>query len=460
MAKSKKKVTTKASPTVKSKPNTSKNKPAPQTKSKPSKPAKKQAKPAAVVKKPAVKQSKSKAKPVAKPIIKSTAKKGGKSGKKEAPKKSGSKKAKEQVKKGKTKEVASKKGGKSNKKQTPKKAGKKGGSKKQNLGSTNYQKIKLYIQQHHKRRTNIDDKDPKVADKKATQVAQAIYQWLKVKNKIVNGKITQKLIREALDELYPQTKRKRKGRRIYPEIPERLQSPQPFYDAQGILDDMGNGLFDRVWIFSPLILGKYNNAYIYLSPTVTYTYEETFQEWVNWVNALIADGTLEGGSPPEMHFKFTDVFYNTIHKRFEVKLIPCDESGTQFNSGFVPNGMADVPPDDDNVEERFGEKPDELPVSLTPEVGETPITPQPPTVTPAPPAGEAKEIIEEKVKTEKLLQKGIELDNKNKQLDVLNKIKESIMADLRFDKEMGFEIKPEAIARLTAIRKQIDDLSK
>ena len=88
------------------------------------------------------------------------------------------------------------------------------------------------------------------------------------------------------------------------------------------------------------------------------------------------------------------------------------------------------------------------PPVIPPTVPQAPV--QPP-VAPAPPTGEAKEIIDEKVKTEKEKQKSIKLDN-------LIKIKQSIMEDLKFNKEMGLPIEQEAIKRLTDIRKQIDEL--
>ena len=458
MAKSKKKVTSKAIPTPQRKPEVAKKpvaKPQKQQTRKPTPaPAKKQAvrKPVkAQQSKPAQKsKSKSKAAPK-KPQAKTVSKPNKKVQQKKADNK------KQQAKKGgakKGKEVAKKKGAASkNNKQPEKYTGKKRGRKKKNKGSAGYQKIKAYILKRHSRRTNIGDDD-----KKATLVAKAIYKWLKINNKLQDGKqLTQRLILEALDELYPQPKRKL-GRRTIPEIPDYLKEPKEFYNVEDVLGAMKDGLFRRVWIFSPQILGKRNNAYIYLSPTVTYTYDETFKDWVDWLNEMINDGVFAEGSPPEVWYRFKDPFYNTMSKRWEVKMIPCDNEGNCFQTGYIPQGVSQPEEcDADGVEERFGLSEPEEPIEPTiepeppvipPTVPQAPI--QPP-VAPAPPSGEAKEIVDEKVKTEKEKQKSIKLDN-------LIKIKQSIMEDLKFNKEMGLPIEPDSIKRLTDIRKQIDEL--
>ena len=466
MAKSKKPTTTKASPTSKAKPQSSKatpqkkSQPAPAKKSSP--PAKKKAAP--VKAKPQVKRSapkkavqqsgkktkqQVKGKKTVAPVKRTTAV--AVRGKKTVVPAKGKGKKTVAPTKGKGKAVAPVKG-KGKKPVAGKPTGKKRGRKAKNKGSANYQKIKAYIIRRHKTRTGIVGEDGKINDKNATLVAKAIYKHLKAEKKIIDGKITQKIIDEALDFLYGQPKKKL-GRLTIPEIPERLQQPNEFYNVEEVNKAMKAGLFRNVWIFSPMILGKRNNAWIYLSPTVDYTYEETFSDWVNWINESIADGSLEGGSPPDVWFKFNEPFRNSRNKRWEVKMISCDNEGNRFVIGYIPNGTSTVPQGDDN-EERFAVVAEEEEAPVTGGIA-TPITP-PVTPVTAPPVApvapiEPKELTEAKIKTEEATQKSLKLDN-------LIKIKESIMADMRFNKEMGIPQEADSMKRLTEIRKQIDDL--
>ncbi len=441
MAKSKKKTKSKVSPVEK--------KPTPKTtpkKNTQSTPAKNKAGKKPIAK--PVKQTK-KAAPVKAVARKTANKKGKKSKEKEVVKGKGKKtvapvkgkgKATKPIKKGK---AAVKDTGKKKPAISKSKGGKKRGRKKKNKGSTNYQKIKSYILRRHKRRTNVTN------DAEATLVAKALYQYLKVNKKIIDGKITQKLIKTALDELYPQPQRKL-GRLTVPEIPERLQEPNEYYNVEQVIDAMKEGLFRRVWIFSPMILGKRNNAWIYLSPT------QTYKDWVDWINSEINDGTFKRDTPPDIWFRFKEVFYSSRNKRFEVKMISCDSDGNAFVTGYIPQGTSTVAQDDDNEEERFGVQPDEEEATQQPPISPlTPpiVQPTPPIAAPPPPLAEPKELSDAKLKTEADRQKSIRLDN-------LIKVKQSIMDDLRFNKEMGFPIEVEAIERLTAIRKEIDELSK
>ncbi len=350
--------------------------------------------------------------------------------------------------KSKTKPAPTKKGAKNKKsaKKLPSKLpSKKVGKKKANVGSKGYHRVKKYILDRYRKRTGVQ------TDADANKVAKLIYNWLKKEGKLKGKKeVTHKLLKEALDAIYPRSER-RMGRKIVPEIPDRFQQPTEYYYIEDVIKAMNAGEFKNVWIYSPLILGKRNNAYIYLNPNQSYTYAETFQGWVDWINEQIRDGYLKEGSPPDMWFRFLDVFWHTAHKRWEVKIISCDVEGDSFNTGYFP----DETEDSDTTEERFGINPDdeiakkEAEEQAKKEEAEAKKKPEEPKPTP-PPAGESKEVIEAKLKSEAELQKAYKIQT-------LMKGKQSIMEDIKFNKEIGEPIE-DLMKKLKSIRDQIDKL--
>ena len=317
--------------------------------------------------------------------------------------------------------------------------------KRKNRGSTEYQKIKKYILDRYKRRTNV------VTDEDARDTAHAIYEWLKINGKLKDKKaVTHKLLKEALANLFPQ-EQKMFGRKRVPEIPDRYQVPNEFYNIDEVIQDHRKGIFRRIWIYSPLILGKRNNGYVFLDPSKTYTYEETFQAWVDYINDLINGGTFSAGSPPEVWYKFNNVFWNSRRKRWEVSIIPCDSDGNIFNTGFVIGEDVDT----DNTEENYGIDPDEFnrgkeeAEQLKEEINNLPPVEEKPAA-PSAPAQEAREVTDAKLKTELEKQKAYKIQ-------ALMQAKQSIMEDIRFNKEIGEPI-DDLMIKLKAIRDQVDKL--
>jgi hypothetical protein len=417
-------------------------KPKPSTKKAPTKKAV-PAKPAPPKKKVVVKKS-APAKPVAKkkaPAPKAVAKKivskpQKKSNAKPAPKKS-------QVPKKPLKPAP-----KQNKKAIPKSkkpAPTKRGRKKKNKGSAEYQKIKKYVLDRYKKRTNVTN------EKEAEQTARQLYNWLKINGKLKDKKpVTHKLLREALNDLFPQ-EQKMFGRKRVPDIPDKYLEPNPFYNIDQVIEDHKRGLFRRVWIYSPLILGKRGNGYIFLDPEKTYTYEDTFQDWVNFINELVNSGEYATGSPPDVWFMFRKVFWNSRRKRWEASIIPCDSDGNILNTGFI------VGEDEtsDNTEQKYGVDPDEFnrdkeEAEREEEAEKEQKKTEPQPSAPPAPVQEPKEVTDAKLKTEQEKQKAYKIQT-------LVKAKQSIMEDIKFNKEIG-EPYEDLMKRLKDIRDQIDKL--
>ncbi len=346
---------------------------------------------------------------------------------------------------------AKKKGGaKSKGKPTSKKTTKKkGGRGKKNKGSTEFQRIKKYLLDKYKRRCNIE------TDKDANQTASNLLKWLKSKGKLKNKKkVTHKLLKEALNELFPQEQRKL-GRRSVPEIPDYAQQPNEFYNIEDVIRDIDRGLYKRVWIYSPLILGKRNNGYVFLNGDRKHTYEETFQGWVDWVNEQIRDGYFKEGSPPDIWYRFLEVFFNKRRKRWEVKIIPCDVDGDCLNTGYITEEDCDT----DETEDRYGINPDEVEAekkakeeaeALAKKAEEDAKKKVEDQKKPAPPAEEAKEVTAAKVKAEAARENDLKVQ-------MLIRVKQSIMEEIKFMKEIGEDYKDQ-LAKLKEVNAKIDEL--
>lgn len=322
-------------------------------------------------------------------------------------------------------------------------------STKKNKGSTEYQKIKKYLLDRYKKRTNIE------SNKDAGITAKAVHQHLKIEGKL-KGKatVTHKLLKEALNFLFPQPQR-RWGRLLVPDIPDRLQIPTEFWKAEEIITEMNRGTFRRVWIYSPLILGKKNNGYRFLSPDKKYTYADTFQGWVDYINEQILDGYYKDGSPPDVFYRFLEVFRNTRRKRWEVRIIPCDSDGNSLNTGYIPSESDDS----DHTEERYGVNPkeEELKKELLRKETEEFIAQL-----------EADEALEKKQPKEKeqpsqsrevidAQLKSEEEKQKTYRIQTLVQAKQSVMEDIKFNKEIG-EDYADLMIKLKSIRDQIDKL--
>ena len=298
---------------------------------------------------------------------------------------------------------------------------------------TDLQKVKKYLLAKYKKRANIQN------DKDVTKTAKELLKWIKKNRKLKDKNITHAVLQVALDKFYPKEERKY-GRKTIPEIPLYLQQPNEYWSIPQVLDEMKNGVFKRVWIYSPLILGKVNNGYVYLSPTITYTYEETFKEWVDWINEQIRDGVFAEGSPPDIYFMFLDVFFNKKRDRWEIKIIPCDSEGNTLNTGFV----IDETEDTDQTEDKYGVTLEEMEGKEVPEEAVQPEAPKPQITE------EAPEVTKAKIKTEEEKQKSYKLQN-------LIQVKQSLMEDIKFNKEIGEPI-DELLTKLKKIREDIDKL--
>ena len=355
--------------------------------------------------------------------------------------------------KGKKPEAKSKKG--KGKPVTKSKSGKKG----KNKGSSQYQTIKRILLERYKRRCNI------VTDKDASQTASNILKWLKTDRDYKNRKnrktVTHKLIKKALDELFPREQR-RLGRKVVPDIPDYAQSPNEFYNIEDVIKDIDNGVYKRVWIYSPLILGKKGNGYVFLDGNKSYTYDETFQGWVDYINEQIKEGNFKEGSPPDVWYRFLEVFWNKRRKRWEVKIIPCDVDGNEFNTGYILGEDVGT----DTTEEDYGINPDDVEAEKKAKAEAEQLAKQaeedakkradeedkkksgaaPPT------AEEAKEVTQAKKKAE-------EAREKDFRVQTLIRVKQSIMDEIKFMKEIG-EPYTDQIAKLKEVNTKIEELWK
>jgi hypothetical protein len=325
-------------------------------------------------------------------------------------------------------------------------------SAKKNRGSKEWHKIKKYLLARYRKRCNIE------SDKDATVTAKNVYKWLVSSKKIGKKQsVTHKLLKVALDELFPQEQRMF-GRRRVPDIPQFSQQPTEFYNIEDVIRDIDRGLYRRVFIYSPLILGKRNNGYVFLNGSKRYTYEETFQGWVDWVNEQIKDGYYKEGSPPDIWYRFLDVFWNTRRKRWEVKIIPCDVDGDCLNTGYLPEEDCDTDETEDNYginpndleKEKKAEEEAALLAKKAEEEAQSKSDEKNKSKEKEAEVKESPKVISEKLKTEKEQQKAWKIQT-------LIRAKQSIMEDIKFNREIG-EKYDDLVIKLNAVRDQIDKL--
>ena len=369
-------------------------------------------------------------------------------------KKGNGKKPESKSPKGKGKGKGNSKGKPSSKSKIASKSGKK--KKGKNKGSSQYQTIKRILLERYKRRCNI------VTDRDASLTASNILKWLKTDRDYKNRKnrktVTHKLIKKALDELFPREQR-RLGRKVVPDIPDYAQQPNEFYNIEDVIKDIDNGVYKRVWIYSPLILGKKGNGYVFLDGNKSYTYDETFQGWVDFINEQIKEGNFKEGSPPDVWYRFLEVFWNKRRKRWEVKIIPCDVDGNEFNTGYVIGEDVGtdtteedygINPDDVEAEKKAKEEAEQLSKQAK-EDAKKQVEEQDKKSGAAPPsAEEAKEVTQAKKKAEEAREKDFRVQS-------LIRVKQSVMDEIKFMKEIG-EPYTDQLAKLKEVNAKIEEL--
>lgn len=295
-------------------------------------------------------------------------------------------------------------------------------------------------------------------------------------NKLKGTSIVSKVYNECKDvqcsdndifEIYLGFKGQDKDSSI-PLIPEIYFEPRPYWEL--ITENLYDGLDDKLWIVSPMLLSDPNYFLGILGwdrclnsenkiVDVRFCNEEgykfvegkkkRFKPFVDYCNQIQALYQYDIDSQNAPHFKFIGVepetnqaYWNDLEKRWEIEIVPCMNDGTIEDYGFIPT-------EDNELSEDF-----ELP--------------QPKPKTDEDEKLEKKEDATsdslEKVKIEEF-KKDAELERQIKltksKIENLEKVKESIFNEIDKYMKLGKKGEPfldKALDRLDKINTEIDKL--
>lgn len=241
--------------------------------------------------------------------------------------------------------------------------------------------------------------------------------------------VTGKTIKEAVNELFKDKlddADKNKKRKV-PHYPKELLEPlQWFHAIHEYPDRLIPDTSDKIWFKSISIFGKG----VYVQGGKEDTYDKYFQDFTSLCNSLCTD--YEGDSDKTFYIVCDEPEINKAHKRWEMEITVIDTiTGMDyFGDGRGDGVIIDTPVSRPPTTEP--EKEDEAPVTPT-----------------APPADKAIE--EEKLRREKVISD--DTINMNRLL----KLKESLMADIKFLKDNGLPFDTE-MTKFRDIQNQIEIL--